>query len=90
MIYQLRESFFLFLKLWSTNFWRFFFLAGFSVPQIVILQLLQLLLASFLKIIFSSKYYGNFPQNLPEIFTKFRNSYEFHSQNVYILRKNHK
>ncbi len=32
--------------------------------------------------------FGNFPQNLAEIFTTFRNFYEFHSQNFYILRKN--
>ncbi len=29
----------------------------------------------------------NFPQNFPEIFTTFRNSCEFHSQNFYILCK---
>ncbi len=32
--------------------------------------------------------FGNCPQNLPEIFTTFRNSYKFHSQNFYFLRKN--
>ncbi len=32
--------------------------------------------------------FRNCPQNLPEIFTTFHNSYEFHSQNFYILRKN--
>ncbi len=32
--------------------------------------------------------FGNFPQNLPEIFTTFCNSYEFYSQNFYILSKN--
>ncbi len=31
--------------------------------------------------------FRNFPRNLPEIFT-FRNSYEFHSKNFYILRNN--
>ncbi len=32
--------------------------------------------------------FRNFLQNLPEIFTTFCNSYELHSQNFYILRKN--
>ncbi len=32
--------------------------------------------------------FGNFPQNLSEIFRTFRNSYEFHSQNSYILGEN--
>ncbi len=35
----------------------------------------------------SLEFFGNFPQNLPEIFI-FCNSYEFHSQNFYILPKN--
>ncbi len=32
--------------------------------------------------------FGNCSQNLPEILTIFHNSYKFHSQNFYILRKN--
>ncbi len=32
--------------------------------------------------------FGNFPQNLPKIFTTFRNFCKFHSQHFYILRKN--
>ncbi len=32
--------------------------------------------------------FRNFPQNLLKIFTTFRNSYEYHSQNFYILSKN--
>ncbi len=32
--------------------------------------------------------FGNFPHNSSEIFTTFCNSYEFHSQNFYILHKN--
>ncbi len=32
--------------------------------------------------------FGNFPQNLPEIFTAVCNSYEFHSEHFYILSKN--